>query len=91
MTSARLVRGVTFLWQMKLNTSKTTTMIVSRSRTMHPQSPVLTIDGTVLNESDDLDILGRTFESKIIFSRSAFEWLGIFKKSWRVFNHRLAL
>ena len=27
------------LWEMKLNTSKTKTMIVSRSHTMHPQSP----------------------------------------------------
>ena len=27
------------LWGMKLNASKTKTMIVSRSRTMHPQSP----------------------------------------------------
>ena len=33
---------------MKLNASKTKTMIVSRSRTMHPQSPPLTIGGTVL-------------------------------------------
>ena len=31
------------LWGMKLNASKTKTMIVSRSLTMHPQSPVLTI------------------------------------------------
>ena len=45
------------LWGMKLNASKTKTMIVSRSRTMHPQSPPLTIDGTVLKESDDLDVL----------------------------------
>ena len=44
------------LWGMKLNASMTKTMIVSRSRTMHPQSPPLTIDGTVLKESDDLDI-----------------------------------
>ena len=29
------------LWGMKLNASKTKTMIVSRSRTMHPQSPPL--------------------------------------------------
>ena len=36
------------LWGMKLDASKTKTMIVSRSRTMHPQSPQLTIDGTVL-------------------------------------------
>ena len=39
------------LWGMKLNASKTKTMIVSRSHTMHPQSPPLTIDGTVLKES----------------------------------------
>ena len=48
------------LW-MKLNASKTNTMIVSRSRTMHPQSPTLTIGGTV-KESDDLVILGVTFD-----------------------------
>ena len=36
--------------------SKYKTMIVSRSRTMHPQSPPLTIGGTVLEESDDLAI-----------------------------------
>ena len=45
---------------MKFNASETKTMIVSRSSTMHPQSPPLTIDGTVLKESDDLDILGVT-------------------------------
>ena len=46
------------LWGMKLNESMTKTMIVSMSRTMHPQSPLLTIGRTVLMESDDLDILG---------------------------------
>ena len=33
------------LYRMKLNASKTKTMIVSRSRTIHPQSPALTIGG----------------------------------------------
>ena len=42
------------LWRMKLNASNTKTMIVSRSRILHPQSPALTIGGTVLKESDDL-------------------------------------
>ena len=32
---------------MKLNASKTRTRIVSRSRTMHPQLPTLTIGGTL--------------------------------------------
>ena len=55
------------LWGMKLNASKTKSMIVSRSRTMHPQSPPSTIGGTVLKESDDLVILGVTFEKHLRF------------------------
>ena len=51
------------LWGIKLNESKTKTTIVTRSCTMHPQSPPLTIGGTVLKESDDLVILGVTFDS----------------------------
>ena len=57
------------LWTMKLNVSKTKTMIVSRSRTMHPQSPALTIGGTVLKESDDLVIFGVTCDSKMTFEK----------------------
>ena len=52
---------------MKLNAIKTKTMIVSRSRSVHLQSPPLTIGGTVLKESDDLVILGATFDSKMTF------------------------
>ena len=40
---------------------------VSRSITINPQSPPLTINGTVLNESYDLVILGVTFDSKLTF------------------------
>ena len=43
--------------------SKSKNMIVSRSRTMHPQSPPLLIGGIVLKESDDLVMLGVTFDS----------------------------
>ena len=57
------------LWGMKLNASKTKTTIVSRSRAMHPQSPLFTISGTVLKESDDLVILGVTFDSKMAFEK----------------------
>ena len=86
------------LWGMKLNASKTKTMIVSRSRTMHPQPPPLTVGGTVLKESDDLVILGVTFDAKITFekhlrpvSREASQRLGILRKSWRVFHDRSLL
>ena len=57
------------LYGTKLNESETRTMIASRSRTMHPQSPPLTIGGTVLKESDDLVILGVTFDSKMTFEK----------------------
>ena len=62
------------VWGIKLNASKTKTMILSRSCTVHPQlTPLpqdgttlyiaqfilsLTADGTVLKESTDLVILG---------------------------------
>ena len=51
------------LWGMKFNVNKTKTMTVSRLRTMHPQSHPLTIGRTLLKESDDLIILGVTFDS----------------------------
>ena len=54
---------------MKLNASKSKTLIVSRSRTMHPQSPPLTIGGTVLIEFEDLVILGVTFDFKMTFEK----------------------
>ena len=44
-------------------------MIVSRSRTMHPQSPPSTIVGTVLKESDGLVILGVRFDTKLSFEK----------------------
>ena len=81
-----------------MNASKTKTMIVSRSRTMHPQLPSLTIGGTVLKDSDDLVILGVTFDSQMTFkkhlrsvSRAASQRLGILRKSWRVFHERSIL
>ena len=65
---------------------------------MHPQSPPLTIGGTVLKESDDLVILGVTFNSKMTLekhlrsvSRAASQRLGILRKSWRVFHDRSLL
>ena len=65
---------------------------------MHPQSPPLTIGGTVLKESDDVVILGVTFDSKMTFekhlrsvSKAASQRLGILRKSWRVFQDRSLL
>ena len=74
---------------------KTKTMIVSRLSTMHPLSPLLTLRGTVLKESEDLVILGLTFDSKLSLekhlrwvSRVASQGLGILRKSCLVFHER---
>ena len=62
---------------------------------MHPQSTPFIIGGTVLKKSDDLVILGVTFDSKLTFekhlrlvSRAASQRLGILRKSWLVFHDR---
>ena len=59
---------------------------------MHPEPPPLTIGGTLLKESDDLVILGVTFDSKMTFekhlcsvSRAASQRL------WQVFHDRSLL
>ena len=67
-------------------------------KTVHPQSPPVTIGGTVLKEYDDLVILRVTFDSKMTFekhlrsvSRVTLQRLGILRKSWRVFQDRSLL
>ena len=52
----------------------------------------------MLKESDDLDILGVTFDSEMTFekhlrsvSRAYSQRLGILRKSWQVFHDRLLL
>ena len=64
---------------------------------MHPVTPI-NYWQTVLKESDDLIILGVTFDSKMTFekhlrlvSKAAAQRLGILRKSWRVFHDRALL
>ena len=47
---------------MKLDATKTKTMIVSRLSTIHPLLTPFTLDGTVLKESADVVMLGLTFD-----------------------------
>ena len=81
------------LWRMKLNASKTKTIIVSRSLTVRPQLTPLTLAGTVLKESADLVTLGVTFDAKMTFekhirfvSSAAAQRLIIMRKSFQVFH-----
>ena len=83
------------LFRMKLNVSKTKTMIVSGSCTIHPQSTPLTLDKTALKESADLVILRVLIDAKMTFeryllaiSRDAAPRLSIMRKFWHVFHDR---
>ena len=65
---------------------------------MYPESPLLIVGETALNESEDLDILELTFDSKITFENhlrsvivAATQRFSILKKSWRVFHDRSLL
>ena len=49
---------------------------------MHRQSPALTIGGTVLKESDDLVILGVTFDSNITFEKHLRSFQSSFSMAW---------
>ena len=53
------------LFGIKLNASKTKTIIVSWSRSVHPQLTPFTLDGTVLQETADVVILSVTFDAKM--------------------------
>ena len=74
------------LWGTNFNASKTKTMIVSRSRTMHPQSPALTIGKNVLKESDDHVILEERdirFQDDF-WEESSLGHQGSFSKAWNL-------
>ena len=56
-------------WGMKLNSSKTKTLLISRSRTEIPPHPSLFIGNTSLAQSEYLTILGVTFDSRLTFQQ----------------------
>ena len=79
---------------MKLNSSKTKTLLISRSRTEVPPHPPLQIGSTLLAESEFLTILGVTFDSHLNFEKifmkvlaNAARNLGIVCKASYVYNN----
>ena len=88
-TSARWVTGVPSRG-MKLNASKTKTMIISRSRTILPGSLQLTINGTVLQVQFQVTLIYLEWKHLRSVSRAASQSLGILR-SWREFNDGLII
>ena len=54
-------------WGMRLNPSKSRSLIISRSRTLLPQHPVLNIGNDSITDSSTLKLLGVTLDSKLTF------------------------
>ena len=80
-------------WGMKLNSSKTKTLLVSRSRTDEPPHPPLCVGNTLLAESEYLTVLGVTYDSHLTFekhlsnvSANAARKLGIVRKASYIYN-----
>ena len=81
-------------WGMKLNASKTKTLLVSRSLTYEPPHPPLCVGDTPLAESEFLTILGVTFDPHMTFekhlsniSANAARKLGIVRKASYIYNN----
>ena len=81
------------LWGMKLNPNKTQSMIVSRSRTLIPNHPDLSIEDIILPTCDSFKILGVLFDSKFTFekhirtvSSSVAQKIGLLRKSFKIFG-----
>ena len=80
-------------WGMKLNSSKTKTLLVSRSRTIEPPHPPLCVGNALLAESEFLTILGVTYDPHLTFekhlsnvSANAARKLGIVRKASYIYS-----
>ena len=80
-------------WGMKLNPTKTKSMVISRSRTTVPPLPALVMDGVVLQRVNELKTLGVILDSRLTFeahlrsvAAAASRTLGIMRRASRIFN-----
>ena len=80
-------------WGMKVNPSKTKSMVVSRSRTVLPVHPSLSFEGQLIEDESELRVLGVVLDCKLSFepqlravAASASQKLGILRKAWTVYR-----
>ncbi|MEM8780580.1 MAG: reverse transcriptase family protein, partial [Cyanobacteria bacterium P01_G01_bin.49] len=80
-------------WGMKLNPSKTQSIIVSRSRTVNPPHPLLTVCGQSIPVCSSLRLLGVTVDNKLTFEchirklvSSIAQRGGILRKCYKTFR-----
>ena len=80
-------------WGMELNPSKTKSIIFSRSRTVHPEHPTLSLGTTLIDNVQTVRLLGVTFDTKVTFEshlRSVTgivsQKIGIMRKCWQMYR-----
>ena len=85
-------------WGMKLNPNKSKEIIVSRSRTLFPEHPIVLINGVIINRANQLKLLGVTLDSKLTFeshirnmSVGISQKLGILRKSRKIYEDDVIL
>ena len=80
-------------WGMELNALKTKSMLFSRSRTILPEHPDLTLMNTTIESVETMKLLGVVFDSKLTYEQHlrkvtsiASQKVGILRKCWRVYE-----
>lgn len=80
-------------WGMKLNPTKTHSLIISRSRTSIPAHPNIIVNGVTINDSTSLKLLGITFDDKLTFENhlrtvasSTAQKVGLLRKCKRIYS-----
>ena len=81
------------IWGMRLNPSKSRSLVVSRSRTLEPPHPDLIVDGETIENCSSIKLLGVIFDSKLSFedhlrsvTSSISQKVGLLRKCRRIFH-----
>ena len=94
----RKIQSWCVTWGMKLNPSKTHSIIVSRSKTPLPPHPRLSLCGTLLEVSSSLKLLGVFLDDKLSFEKhlrsvasSVAQKTGLIRKCFRTLGNDVAV
>ena len=87
------IRSWCVRWGMKLNPSKSYSLVVSRSRTLLPAHPDIVVDGTVIPNCSLLKMLGVTLDSKLTYephlrlvASSISQRIGLLRKCRHIYS-----
>ena len=87
------IRAWCIQWGMQLNPVKTKSITFSRSRTVHPEHPDLSLENVSIENVANLKLLGILFDSKLTFESHlrgvtsvVSQKVGILRKCWMTYR-----